>query len=42
MVVTLAQLHVKSIVMDVVVVDVPTNYGMWISRTWAQKLGGIM
>jgi ribonuclease HI len=28
--------------MDVVVVDVPTNYGMLFSRTWPQKLGGTM
>jgi hypothetical protein len=26
---------VKGIMMDVVVVDVPTNYGMLLSRTWA-------
>jgi hypothetical protein len=35
MVVTLGQLHVKIIMMDVMVADVPTNYGMLISRTWA-------
>jgi hypothetical protein len=28
--------------MDVVVVDVPANYGMLLSRTWAGKLGGTM
>jgi hypothetical protein len=28
--------------MGVVVVDVPTNYGMLLSRTWARKLGGTM
>jgi hypothetical protein len=42
MVVTLGQLPVKRIMMDVVVVDVPTNYGMLLSRTWARKLGGTM
>jgi hypothetical protein len=42
MVVTLAQLPVKSIMMDVVVVDVPSNYGMLLSRTWEGKLGGTM
>jgi len=42
MVVTLAQLHVKSIMMDVVVDVVPSNYKMLLSRTWAQKLGGTM
>jgi len=35
MVVTLAQCPVKSIMIDVVVVDVPANYGMFLSRTWA-------
>jgi hypothetical protein len=28
--------------MDVVVLDVPINYGMLLSRTWARKLGGTM
>jgi hypothetical protein len=42
MVVTLAQLPVKSIMMDVVVDYVPTNYGMFLSRIWAGKLGGTM
>jgi hypothetical protein len=42
LVVTLAQLPVKSIMMDVVVDDVPTNYGMLLSRSWEGKLGGTM
>jgi hypothetical protein len=42
MVVTLAQLPFKIIMMDVVVGDVPSNYGMLLSRTWEQKLGGSM
>jgi hypothetical protein len=42
MVVTLAQLLVKIIMMDVVVVDVPANYGMLLSRTWVGKIGGTM
>jgi hypothetical protein len=41
-VVTLDHLLVKIIMMDVVVVDVPTNYGMLLSRKWARKLGGTM
>jgi hypothetical protein len=40
LVVNLSQLPVKSIMMDVVVVDVPTNYGMLLSRSWRVKLGG--
>jgi hypothetical protein len=35
MVFTLVQLHVKSIMMGVVVVDVPSYYGMLLSRTWS-------
>ena len=38
-VVVLAQVPVKSIVMDVQVVDVPPNYGMLLSRSWEAKLG---
>jgi hypothetical protein len=28
--------------MDVVVADVPANYGMLLSKTWERKLGGTM
>jgi hypothetical protein len=42
MVVALTQLHVKSIIMNVVVVDVPENYGMILSLTWARNIGGTM
>lgn len=31
---------VKSVLMDIVVADVPVNYGMLLSRSWASKLGG--
>jgi ribonuclease HI len=40
LVVNLAQIPVKSILMDVVVVDVPAKYGMLLSRSWGAKLGG--
>jgi hypothetical protein len=40
MVVTLDQLPAKRVMMDIVVVDVPTNYGMLLSRTWSGKVGG--
>jgi hypothetical protein len=40
LVVNLAQIPVKSILMDVVVVDVPAKYGMLLSRSWGSKLGG--
>jgi hypothetical protein len=42
MVVTLAQFLVKNIMMDVVVDDVPTNYGMFLSRKWDRKMGDMM
>jgi hypothetical protein len=40
LVVNLAQVPVKSILMDVVVVDIPAKYGMLLSRSWGAKLGG--
>jgi hypothetical protein len=42
MVVALAQHHVKIFLMDGVVVDVPANYCVLLSRTWAGELGGTM
>jgi hypothetical protein len=39
-VVTLAQVSVKSILMDVVIADIPPKYGMLLSRSWGAKLGG--
>jgi hypothetical protein len=42
LVVNLAQILVKSVLMDVVVVDVPTKYGMLLSRSWGAKLGGLV
>jgi hypothetical protein len=38
LVVNLAQVPVKRILMDVVVVDVPAKYGMLLSRSWGAKL----
>jgi len=42
MVLTLSQLPIKSIMMDVVVSDVPINYGMFLSKSWVINLGGTM
>jgi hypothetical protein len=42
LVVYLAQILVKSILMDVVVADLPTKYGMLLSRSWGTKLGGLL
>jgi len=40
LVVTLAQIPIKSITVVVVVADVPGNYGMLLSRLQGRKLGG--
>jgi hypothetical protein len=40
LVVNLAQIPIKSILMDVVVADVPKNMGCFFSRSWGVKLGG--
>ena len=40
MVVSLAQLPMKSVVMDIVVSDIPPKFGMLLSITWAKKVGG--
>jgi hypothetical protein len=40
LVVNLVHISVKSILMDVVIADVPTKYGMLLFRFWGAKLGG--
>jgi hypothetical protein len=40
--ITLVQIPVKSMVMDVVVVDIPPKYGMLLSRSWGAKLKGTL
>jgi len=40
LVVNLAQIPAKRILMDVVVTDIPSKYGMLLSRSWSAKLGG--
>ena len=42
LVATLSQLSMKSIVMDVVVADIPPRFGIFLSWSWANKLGGTM
>jgi hypothetical protein len=42
LVVNLVQIPVKSILMDVVIVDVPAKYGMLLSRYWGAKIGGLL
>jgi ribonuclease HI len=40
LVVSLALLPMKSVVMDIVVANIPPKFGMILSRTWAKKVGG--
>jgi ribonuclease HI len=40
--ITLVQIPVKSMVMDVVVADIPSKYGMLLSRSWGAKLKGTL
>jgi len=40
--ISLAQIPEKSIVMDVVVVDILARFGMLLSRYWGAKLGGVL
>jgi hypothetical protein len=37
---TLAQVPVKSILMDVVIADIPPKYDLLLSRSWGAKIGG--
>ena len=39
---SLAQILAKSLVMDVVVADIPARFGMLLSRSWGVKLGGVL
>ena len=42
MVVTLTEIPSKTVVMDVVVADIPTKFGVLLSRSWTSKLKGIL
>jgi hypothetical protein len=42
MVVTLFHLPMKSILMDIIVVDVPPKFGMLLSISWIKRLGGTL
>jgi ribonuclease HI len=42
MVINLAQLPMRSMVMDVVVVDIPPKFGLLLSRSWGKILGGTL
>ena len=40
--ITLTQLPMKSMMMDIVVEDVPPKFGMLLSRGWIKRLGGTL
>lgn len=40
--VTLIQILAKSLVVDIVVADIPPKYGMFLSRYWGEKLQGTL
>jgi hypothetical protein len=40
--ITLAQILVKSLVMDIVVAEIPPKYGMLLSRYWGDKMKGTL
>ena len=40
--VTLVQYPGKSILIDIVVADIPPKYGMLLSRSWGEKLQGYL
>ena len=40
--VNLAEIPAKSLVMDIVVADIPPKYGMLLSRSWGAKLQGTL
>ena len=40
LVVNLTQVPMKSVLMDIVVVDISLKFGMLLSRSWANKVGG--
>lgn len=42
LVVSLTQLLIKSMVMDIVVADIPSRFGMLLSRSWSKNLGGTL
>ena len=42
MVVYLAQIPMKNIMMDLVVADIPARFGMLLSRSWGENLGGVL
>ena len=42
LVINLSQLPSKSIVMDIVVANIPPKFGLLLSRSWSKRLGGTL
>ena len=42
LVVSLTQMPMKSLVMDIMVAEIPSRFGMLLSRSWSKKLGGTL
>jgi hypothetical protein len=42
LVVTLTQASMKTMVMDIVVVDIPPKFGCLLSRSWMKRIGGTL
>ena len=42
LVISLDQILAKNLVMDVVVADIPSNFGMMLSRIWVAKIKGAL
>ena len=42
LVISLTQIPTKSLIMDVIVVDIPVQFGMLLSRSWSEKLKGTL
>jgi len=42
LVVSLEQIPMKNVLMDIVVVDIPPKFGMILSRSWGEKLKGTL
>ena len=42
LVVSLTQLPMKILVMDIAAMDIPSRFGMLLSRSWSKNLGGTL
>ena len=42
LVISITQLPMKSLVMDIVLVEIPSRFGMLLSRSWSKIFGGTL